>query len=609
VKNPDSSSSPKDSSLKIFYKVLFVFALLTSTSWTLAQAPPKREFRGAWIATVSNLDWPTHAGDLPSTQRAQLSSVLDGLQYRGINAVIFQVRPACDAFYPSLIEPWSYWLTGVQGADPVTPFDPLQFAIDEAHKRGIELHAWFNPYRAEVKVGQFPLAANHVVNQHPDWVLTFGTLRTLDPGIPEVRKYVVSVIMDVVRRYEIDGIHWDDYFYPYSGIANEDSASWRLFNRGFANKADWRRDNVNLLVKTVHDSLMAVKPDVKFGISPFGIWKNGIPSGITGMSSYDDIYCDPVTWLSQQWVDYITPQLYWPFGGSQDYARLMPWWSSVKNGRHFYPGQAPYRITDGNWGASEVPNQIRLNRTNSLAQGSVFFRATYGVTNNPKGFADSLKTNLYKYPALRPTMSWKETIPPNNPQTLTIAKFSSSAILSWKAPPIASDGGVAEQYVVYRSATLPINIDDARNIVSLQSSTSYAESSLPAAGATYYYGVTALDRLQNESGLSNVMGLTSSGVVGVEEQTAVISEFKLYQNFPNPFNPSTVIGFHVPNEQYVSLRIFDMLGREVRVVAEGMFSAGDHRFQFDGTGLSSGVYIYRIVAGKHVESRKMQLLK
>jgi uncharacterized lipoprotein YddW (UPF0748 family) len=609
VKSLTSDGTTEDFCMKPRHRFFLAFVLLFTLSLTLAQAPPKREFRGAWIATVSNLDWPLSPGADPDAQRAQLTSTLDALRIIGINAVVFQVRPACDAFYFSQIEPWSYWLTGQQGAAPTKPFDPLTFAVIEAHKRGIELHAWFNPYRAEVKVGQFALAANHVVNQHPEWILTFGSLRTLDPGIPEVRNYVVRVIMDVVRRYEIDGIHWDDYFYPYSGIANEDSASWRQFNRGFANKADWRRDNVNLLVQTVHDSLLAVKPDVKFGISPFGIWKNGIPSGIVGMSSFDDIYCDPVTWLDHQWIDYVTPQLYWPFGGSQDYGKLMPWWSSVKKGGHFYPGQAAYRITDGNWGATEVPNQIRLNRTNSLAQGSVFFRANYGVVNNPKGFADSLKSNLYKYPALRPIMQWKETTPPNSPQSLTIAKFSSSALLSWTAPSAASDGGLADQYVIYRSTSLPINVDDARNIVTIQGSTSYAESTLPSPGVTYYYGITALDRLQNESGLSNIMGLTSSGIVGIDEQAPVVSDFRLFQNYPNPFNPSTIIAFHMPSEQQVSLRVYDLLGREVRVLADGVLSAGDHRYQFDGSRLSSGVYIYRVVAGSHVESKKMQLVK
>ncbi|MDP2884802.1 MAG: family 10 glycosylhydrolase [Ignavibacteria bacterium] len=595
----------------------FFLFLFFSHSPTSAQVSPKREFRGAWIATVVNLDWPTTRGADPNTQRTQLISILDGLKGVGINAVVFQVRPECDALYSSLIEPWSYWLTGQQGKAPVSTFDPLDFATIEAHKRGMEIHAWFNPYRAERVAGNYPLASNHVAVQHPDWILSFGSLRMLDPGMPAVRDHVVKVIMDVVRRYDVDGIHWDDYFYPYSGIANEDSASWRLYNREFTDKASWRRDNVNLLVRTVHDSIQAVKSNVKFGISPFGIWKNGTPSGIVGTSAYDALYCDAVTWLNQQWIDYITPQLYWTFGYGQDYARLAPWWASMRNGKHLYPGLASYRILKdaapndvypkSDWPASDVLNQVRLNR--AVGSGSVFFRAKLGLLDNPKGLADSLKNNLYKYPALRPIMAWKETIPPNPPSSLAIARFSSFATISWSAPSPAQDGGVAEEYVLYRSASLPIQFDDARNILAVQSSPNYIEQSLPGAGLTYYYGVTGLDRLHNESGPSNITGLTSTGVVGVEQEVSIAKTLLLHQNYPNPFNPTTIIAFHLPIEQKVTLRVYDLLGREIRVLADGMLSAGDHYSQFDGSGLASGVYVYRIIAGNHVESRKMQLVK
>jgi len=592
--------------MKPCHRVLLAFILLLSSSCAFAQAPPKREFRGAWIATVVNLDWPTSKTGDPSTQRSQLITILDGLKAAGINAVVFQIRSECDALYPSLIEPWSYWLTGLQGKAPVSPFDPLQFALDEAHKRGMEIHAWFNPYRVERIVGSYPLAANNVAVLHPDWVIQMGTYRFLNPGMRAVRDYVASVIADVVRRYDIEGAHMDDYFYQ-DGISTQDTATFRAEPRGITNIGNWRRDNVNSLLRQINDSINVIKPNVKWGISPRGIYRNGVPAGITGNDNYSTIFTDAVAWLQGKYIDYLAPQLYWPFGGPQDYAKLMPWWSSVKNGRHLYIGQAPYRIVDAsNWSATELPRQVRLNRVNAQAEGSIYFRANMGINDNPKGFKDSLMTDLYKYPALRPIMSWKETIPPNNPQSLTIAKYSSSAFLGWTAPPIASDGGLADQYVVYRSTSLPINVDDARNIVSIQGLTNYVENSLPPPGVTYYYGVTALDRLQNESGLSNVSGLT---VVGIEEQTPVIADFKLYQNYPNPFNPTTIIAFHLPSEQHVSLRVFDMLGREVRVLADGVLSAGGHRFQFNGSGLSSGVYIYRVVAGNHVESRKMQLLK
>ncbi len=592
--------------LPLIRVVLFALCVVTISE---AQVPPKREFRAAWIATVVNLDWPTVAGADPNTQRAQLVSILDGLKSAGINAVIFQIRTECDAFYPSLIEPWSRWLTGQQGLAPSSPFDPLQFAIDEAHKRGIELHAWFNPYRAERVAGSYTLDPRHVTIVHPDWVIQMGTYRFLNPGMKAVRDYVSGIIADVVRRYDIEGVHMDDYFYQ-DNISTQDTATYRAESRGFTNVGDWRRDNVNSLLKQINDSIKAIKPNVKWGISPRGIWKNGIPTGIIGSDNYSVIFCDAVAWLKGQYIDYITPQLYWPFGGNQDYRKLMPWWASQKNGRHLYVGHGSYRIVDGsNWGASEVPNQIRLNRTNSYAEGSVFFRAKLGLLDNPKGLVDSMVNDLYKYPALRPIMSWKDTIPPVTPRSLAVTKLAASASVTWIVPPVAADGGAAEQYVVYRSTTLPMATDDPRNIVSIQTSVTYTESSLPASGVTYYYGVTALDHLQNESALSNIMGLRSTGVVGVYDRPVVAMNFSLHQNYPNPFNPTTIISLQLPSEQHISLKVYDLLGREIRVLVDGMLSGGSHSVQFDGSGLASGVYIYRVVAGDRVESRKMQLLK
>lgn len=596
--------------MKHCIRVALVAGILLSQQVS-AQIPPKREFRAAWIATVLNLDWPSTRGGDPQVQRNQLITILDGLKAAGINAVIFQVRSECDAMYPSTIEPWSYWLTGQQGSASILPFDPLQFVLQEAHLRGMEVHAWFNPYRAERSVGNYVTAGNHVVNANSDWILTFGTLKMLDPGIPGAREHVMSVIADVVRRYDVDGVHWDDYFYPYSGITNQDSLSWALYNRGFSNRADWRRDNVNILVRGVYDSIQVIRPRTKFGISPFGIWKSGNPAGIVGTSAYDALYCDALAWLNGGYIDYLTPQLYWPFGGGQDYAKLMPWWAGevAAKGKHFYPGQAPYRITDDNWGASELPNQIRLNRSTPGSRGSVFFRARYGVTNNPKGFADSLKNDLYKYPALRPVMTWKETTPPNAPTGLTINKLTSSAVISWTAPTIATDGELASQYVLYRSVTLPIDLNDPRNIVTIQTNTNPFEQPLPPPGVTHYYAVTGLDRLDNESPASNIMGLTSSGVVGIEAESGTIASYRLHQNFPNPFNPTTVIRFQLPKEQQVTIRVYDILGREVRTLFNGIQRGGEHQVFFDASGLPTGVYIYRLVAGDYVESRKMQLVR
>ncbi len=466
--------------------------------------PPKREFRGAWVATVLNLDWPSSRGLAPEAQRQELITILDELKNAGVNAVMFQVRSECDAMYASTLEPWSYWLTGNQGTLPSPFYDPLAFAVAEAHQRGMELHAWFNPYRSVREVGNYPNAANHVSVRHPDWIIQTGGAKILNPGLPMVRSFITSVVMDVVNRYDVDGVHFDDYFYPYppNQISNQDNATFASYSRGFSNIGDWRRDNVNLFVKMVHDSIQVVKPFVKFGISPFGIWRNGVPSGITGLDAYGTIYCDALAWLQQKTVDYLTPQLYWPFGGGQDYGKLMPWWASQINGRHLYPGQAAYRVAS--WNANEIPRQIRLNRTTtSGAPGSVFFRAL-NFRENPKGFVDSLKTDLYRYPALPPVMAWKDSIRPNIPTNLKYERIAGAgaAELRWQSPPAASDGNTASRYVVYRFNTptiMPSEQNDPSKIVAIVGGVAAKPRTPPASNAANYYAVSALDRNANES--------------------------------------------------------------------------------------------------------------
>ncbi|MCL5028202.1 MAG: family 10 glycosylhydrolase [Bacteroidetes bacterium] len=479
--------------------------------------PPKREFRAAWVATVANLDWPSSNRLSVDQQKAELISILDRLKALNINVIIFQIRTECDAFYNSPYEPWSYWLTGSQGTPPSPLYDPLQFAIQEAHKRGMELHAWFNPYRAVKTVTNgnpsYPLSSNHVAVKHPDWLLKYSGEWLLDPGNPNVRKYVTDVMMDVVNRYDVDGIHWDDYFYSYGGTTTQDSASWRLYHGSFTNIGDWRRNNVNLLVQEVHDSIQAVKPWVKFGISPFGIWKSGVPTGIVGMDAYSQIYGDAVAWMQNKWLDYLTPQLYWPFGGGQDYGKLMPWWASQTNGRHLYVGEAGYRISA--WSSSsEMPNHIRLSRTTQNCYGNVFFRALVGLLDNEKGFADSLKNNFYKYPALPPIMSWKDTVPPNQPQNLRYDRIASTgtAGLIWNVPQAASDGDTAVRYVIYRfnnGIINPIDLNDPRNIIDVEGQKMSIPSTPSTTNDGYYFVVTSLDRNNNESGMSSIVKVTA----------------------------------------------------------------------------------------------------
>ncbi|MEB3209495.1 MAG: family 10 glycosylhydrolase, partial [Synechococcus sp.] len=299
----------------------FAIALLLLSAAIAAQTQPNQEFRGVWVATVANLDWPTSRTASVASQQADLIAHFDQLKAAGVNAVLFQVRTEADALYASSIEPWSYYLTGVEGQAPSPFWDPLEFAIREAHKRGMELHAWLNPYRADRVPGLFTRAANHVTVTNPEWIITAtsstSSIRIMNPGIPAVRERITAVVMDIVRRYDVDGIHFDDYFYPYppndmgfnTARWDLDKATFEQYGAGFSIRSDWRRNNINTMVKAVHDSIKSVKPHVKFGISPFGIWKNGTPSGITGMNAFDVIYADALQWLSVKSVDYITPQL------------------------------------------------------------------------------------------------------------------------------------------------------------------------------------------------------------------------------------------------------------------------------------------------------------
>jgi len=496
--------------------LLILFFLLTSYINSSAQTSnPKREFRAAWIASVTNIDWPTSRGQSVDELKKSLTDLLDALKAANINSVFFQVRPECDALYKSNYEPWSYWLTGVQGKAPADNFDPLEFAIVEAHKRGLELHAWLNPYRAR-QATVYDRAASHVSNTHPDWIMKFGNLWILNPGNPNVRSYNLQIVMDIVNRYNIDGIHFDDYFYPYppdnmtANAANNalDDKDFANDPRGFKNKDDWRRDNVNILMKAISDSIHKVKPFVKFGISPFGIWKNGVPSGITGMDAYSAIYADPLAWLKQGTVDYLIPQLYWRIGGSQDYLKLMPWWadSTTYYGKHFYTGNI-----FGSYTNAELPNQLKANRSNPKTSGIVLFSAKH-IPNNTLKFADSLKNSYFKNPAIIPSMNWKDKIKPNQPLNLRWNKLANSRGdgLIWDEPNPASDGDKAFMYAVYKlNSQFPQSSDfeKSENLYNIVGTTYATLKPAENISSTLYFAVTSLDRNYNESTNSSVIAV------------------------------------------------------------------------------------------------------
>lgn len=428
-----------------------VILILFTVSLFSQQHPPKREFRGVWLATVVNIDWPVSSSVSSGEKILELVKIFDKLDSAGINAVFFQVRTECDALYNSSIEPWSYWLTGEQGSTPNPYFDPLAFAISEAHNRGMELHAWLNPYRAVRKIGDYKISPNHISITHPDWILNFDDYKMLNPGIPEVKKYIVNVVMDIVNKYDVDGIHFDDYFYPYTPhISNEDSDTFKKYGAGFSNIDDWRRYNINSLMKMVYQNIKSGKPEIKFGISPFGIVENRY-AGTKGFESYHRIYCDPVNWLDEKIVDYITPQVYWPVDSKNaGYGKLVKWWSKITYPAQLYIGQfsSKFSATDYKNFKTETLEQLKLNRNTTNVSGEVFFSAK-SIFLNYGGLFDSLKNNYYKFPALIPVVTEIDSIPPFPPFNMQIIDSNDTKIITWENPSPAEDGDIPSYYIVY----------------------------------------------------------------------------------------------------------------------------------------------------------------
>ncbi|MFN5582741.1 glycoside hydrolase family 10 protein, partial [Gemmatimonas sp.] len=373
-----------------------------------------REFRGMWIATVANIDWPSRTGLTAAQQQAELGLLMDVAQQTGLNAIVLQVRAAGDALYPSSLEPWSRVFNGVQGADP--GYDPLAYAVQQARLRGLELHAWFNPFRAGNLRDTLTLAPSHFAVRRPDLVRKCGQL-WFDPGEPAVHDQAIAVMRDVVRRYDVDAVHIDDFFYPYPDTCTSfpDSATYRRYQQGGGalSLGDWRRDNVNRFVERMYRAVHEERATARVGISPFGIWRPGNPAGITGLDAFGTIYADSRRWLQSGWVDYFAPQLYWSIASSgQSFPALLGWWAQQNTmRRHLWPGLASYRIgTDpGPFSAAEIPSQVALVReaaaTSGGATGSILYNAT-SVRTNRLGFATALAGGLYAGGAIPPATTW-----------------------------------------------------------------------------------------------------------------------------------------------------------------------------------------------------------
>ena len=396
-----------------------------------------REYRAAWVATVGNIDWPSSNRLSVAAQKAELTAILDRAAKLKLNAVIFQVRPGCDALYASTIEPWSEYLTGEMGKAPEPFYDPLAFAIDEAHKRGLELHAWFNPYRARHASAQSPVSPNHVSKTRPSLVREYGRYLWLDPGEKAVQDYSLSVVMDVVRRYDVDGVHFDDYFYPYKERGRDgkeldfpDDASWERYgkNSGFS-RDDWRRENVNRFIERVYSSVKSAKPWVKFGVSPFGIWRPGNPPQIKGFDAYASLYADARKWLEKGWVDYFAPQLYWAIEPpEQSYPVLLKWWAQQNaRHRHLVPGLNSTQ-TRRRWQPEEILNQIRIARKQPGASGHIHWNMSSLL--GASRLADALAKEVYAQPALIPAAPWLDQTPPGKPR---LGINSAASRVSWES--------------------------------------------------------------------------------------------------------------------------------------------------------------------------------
>jgi uncharacterized lipoprotein YddW (UPF0748 family) len=406
--------------MKMIKLFLSIVSLFLFHSFLYSQ--PDNEFRGVWIATVDNIDWPLKGMVNVDSQKAEFIRQLDMHKQNGMNAVVVQVRPAADAFYPSPYEPWSQWLTGVQGRPPSPYYDPLQFMINEAHKRGFEFHAWLNPYRADFNVGVSSIAPNHITRIHPEWFLTYGDKKYFDPSNKKAQEFVVNVVRDIVSHYKVDAIHMDDYFYPYRIAGKEfpDEAAYKRSGSRLS-KDDWRRSNVDSIIRMISTAIKEEKPWCKFGISPFSVWRNKDkdPDGSdskAAQTNYDDLYADILLWLKKGWIDYVAPQLYLEIGNNKiDYEKMLDWWSKHSYGRHIYIGHGIYRADERSaaWkNPNELPNQIKLLRRYPNVQGSIYFSST-SFNRNPNGWNDSLHNNYYKYPASIPVMEW---LPPPEDQ-------------------------------------------------------------------------------------------------------------------------------------------------------------------------------------------------
>ncbi|MCF0181098.1 MAG: family 10 glycosylhydrolase [Muribaculaceae bacterium] len=472
---------------------------------------PKREFRGAWMHIIGQKQYAMQS---TAENQAYLIDQLDKLEAAGINAIVWQIRPQADAAYVSKLEPWSRWISGEAGKAPNPMWDPLQFMIDEAHKRGMELHAWINPYRVTSDKNDKP-APGHIYYEHPEWFLKYADGKIyFDPGLPECRDFIDKVVRDIITRYDVDAIHMDDYFYPYpvEGVDFPDDASYAKYGQGW-DRGDWRRANVDKLIEKLHNTLVELKPWVQFGISPFGVWRNKTDdvngSDTRALQCYDKLYADCPRWTALGWVDYMVPQLYWELDHPRaNCLTLTHWWDQHANGRHMYIGTSVNNVMDHRDIAAEngdtlnptqLDHRTRINRECKYIQGPCWWPA-YSITRNYKGVMDSLQTTHQSTPALIQPYRWIDVKAPEAVKNLTISSTKTEVTLMWEAPATTDPMQQAVRYVVYRvKQGEPLDIENSNNILKITGMKSLKIPVDKKDKTKWVYAVTAVDRCNNES--------------------------------------------------------------------------------------------------------------
>ena len=483
-------------------KVVLLLSLLLCT--TLLSAQQKREFRGAWIQSVNGQFKEIGKEQMQRT----LTYQLDELKKDGCNVIIFQVRPECDALYESSIEPWSYYLTGAQGRAPQPYWDPLAWMVEQCHRRGMELHAWINPYRAKTKTPHAN-AANHVTRLHPERCFEYDGLTLLNPALKENREYICEVVRDILNRYDVDGLHIDDYFYPYPvpSVKIPDEAWFRNNSYGIRDIGDWRRHNVNLFIKELYETIHQTKPWVKFGVSPFGIYRNqkNDPNGsrTNGLQNYDDLYADVLMWVNNEWIDYCVPQLYWEIGHkAADYDELIHWWNRHCSKVPLYIGEDVERTVKhadpNNHSRHQLQAKMALHQQLHNVKGTVLWYAKTAV-DNIGNYGTSLRNIYWRYPALQPQSPGIKSKRPKKPRKVKVLDMDGQQVLFWTAPKASRWYNEATKYVVYRFRQgETVNTEDPTKIVAITGETHY-EIPTEAAGSRSVYVVTSLNRTDSES--------------------------------------------------------------------------------------------------------------